>query len=118
MGLQTTSKGGQTGAGDTGGSLGCNDHEYQQGQLLAQLQRGADGIGHGDGSPGHVHAYHSPPIYNDVGDVVGLVSADVSLDNISAEAWAQVPVLIALAAALFLVSSIVSGGLSCDWSRP
>ncbi|MDO5619474.1 sensor histidine kinase [Kocuria sp.] len=57
------------------------------------------------------------PVYNDDGRVVALVSTGVLLDNISAEAWAQIPVLIALAIALFLVSSAVTGGLTRYLSR-
>lgn len=52
------------------------------------------------------------PVRDDDGAVVALVSTGVLLDNISAEAWAQVPALIALAGLLFVVSSIVAGGLS------
>ena len=54
MGLEPGSQGGQAGAGDTGSALGGDDHEDQQRDLGAEVQRGAHGVGDEQGSHGQV----------------------------------------------------------------
>src|SRR6478672_1119542 len=52
---QAATQGGQAGAGDSGGALGGDDHEDQQGELLGPGQRGAHGVGDEQRGHGQVH---------------------------------------------------------------
>ncbi|NHU85920.1 sensor histidine kinase [Kocuria sp. JC486] len=57
------------------------------------------------------------PVRDQDGEIVALVATGVLLDNIAADSWAQVPLLIAIALVLFLAASAVTAGLSRYLSR-
>ena len=54
VGLQAARQGGQAGAGDPGGALRGDDHEHQEGDLLADGQRAAHRGGDEEGGHGQV----------------------------------------------------------------